>query len=355
MAVLDRRRGQQSQQLKQQLHLSPARSRPINHWSRISVGLPLPSEISIQSSISPSLSQASAPMSNSSSVASVVTAQSTLASINRLDGHAVRRRKRIRATIYEDSTFFADDNSESPRSKKRSTWLIPADHPYKILWDVITVIVSFVGAYNAHSSIRDRSFAQTPRLLFCECWFLLDIILNFVTQYKSFDGRILRDGKAVSARYLTTWFVIDLLSLLPWEVYYVKPIIEMQNRLNWFSKTLRRSKAVLRVTRVLRGRHFKLFGRVAKQTKHAGVNARRLLRLLVKYVPKYIFFWRRMKGVVVVRMLRMVHYIQRLLKNVPITSSMYKRHDDDDYDNKTDVTQADWEDLDDDGSFDDLY
>lgn len=341
------RRRQQRNQLLEQLQLSPSRSRQIDRMTS------LPSEVSLQSSNSNANSAAS--------IASLVTAESTLESINRLDGHAVRRRKRIRATVhesvptYEDSTFFADDNSESPRSKKRSTWLIPADHPYKILWDLITIVVSFVGAYNAHSSIRDRSFGQTPRLLFCECWFLADMILNFVTQHKSFDGRVLRDGKAVSARYLTTWFVIDLLSLLPWEIVYVKPIVEMQNRLNWFSKTLKRSKAVVRVTRVLRGRHFKLFGRVANQTKHAGVNARRLLRLLVKYVPKYVFFWRRMKGVVVVRLLRMLHYIQRFLKNVPLTSSTSKRDDDDDDDNHTDVTQEDWEELEEDESFDELY
>ena len=299
-----------------------------------------PSEISVESASSGS----------ASSNTSFVSSKFTLASLDRMDGHVLRRRKRIRSAVYENGSFFADDDSDTRRSPKTksSTWLIPADHPYKICWDFCTVLVSFIGAYNAHSSIRDRSFDQTPRLLFCECWFLVDILLNFLTQHKSFDGRILRDGKSVWARYLTTWFVIDVLSLLPWEVVYVKPIIEMQNRLNWFAKTFKRSKAVVRVTRVLRGRHFKLFGRVAKQTKHAGVGARRLLRLLIKYVPKYIFFWRRMKGVVVVRLLRMLHYIQRILKNFPTT----KR---DDADNNTDVTQEECEELEEDGSLDDLY
>jgi hypothetical protein len=302
-----------------------------------------PSEISVQSSSSGS----------ASTNTSFVDSKFTLVTLDRMDGHVLRRRKRIASAVYQHSSFFADDNSDSetrPSPKvKTSTWLIPADHPYKICWDLCTVLVSFIGAYNAHSSIRDRSFDQTPRLLFCECWFLVDMILNFLTQHKSFDGRVLRDGKSVWARYLTTWFVIDVLSLLPWEVVYVKPIIEMQNRLNWFAKLFKRSKAVVRVTRVLRGRHFKLFGRVAKQTKHAGVGARRLLRLLIKYVPKYIFFWRRMKGVVVVRLLRMLRYIQRILKNIPTT----KREDEDTH---TDVTQEECDELEEeDDSLDDLY
>ena len=71
-----------------------------------------------------------------------------------------------------------------------------------------------------------------------------------------------------------------------------------------------------------------------------------------------------------VRLLRMLHYIQRFLKNVlPMTktttaalSSSNKRDyyndhddDDDDDDNHTDVTQADWEELEEDESFDELY
>lgn len=314
-----------------------------------------PSEISFESVGSNSTgSNSTTSTASNGSVSSLITAHSTLRSLDRLDGHphTLRRRplvhsERYRQHEYEDSNFFADDNSEAPKfktTKKRSAWLIPADHPYKIMWDLITVIVAIIGAYNGHSSIRDRSYGDTaPRLLFCECWFFVDIILNFATQHKSFQGRVLKDGKSVWARYLTTWFVIDLLSLLPWECVYVKPIIEMQNRMSWFGTAIRKSKAVVRVTRILRGRHLKLFGKVARRTKQHGVGTSRLLRLLIKYLPKYIFFWRRMRGVVVVRVLRMLHYVQRLLKNA-------SRIKDDD----TSVTQEEWEELQEEWE-DDLY
>jgi hypothetical protein len=220
----------------------------------------------------------------------------------------------------DESDFFADDNSDAApafRNDQQQSWLIPADHPYKILWDLATVFVSFMGVILQHQSIRDRSFVSTSLLVyFIEGWFLMDMMLNFVTQHKSFDGSVvLRDGKSVWARYLTTWFVVDFLSLLPWERIYVQPIIDLQNRRNFFKKSFFRTKAVLRVTRILKGRHFKLFGRVARQTKHAGVGTRGLLRLLIKYLPKYIFFWRRMKGIVVVRLLRHFHFMGRFFKN----------------------------------------
>lgn len=256
------------------------------------------------------------------------------ATLDSLDGHGMRRRrfKHMRSSKsfddisrslpppQDESDFFADDNSDAApafRNDQQQSWLIPADHPYKILWDLATVFVSFMGVILQHQSIRDRSFVSTSLLVyFIEGWFLMDMMLNFVTQHKSFDGSVvLRDGKSVWARYLTTWFVVDFLSLLPWERIYVQPIIDLQNRRNFFKKSFFRTKAVLRVTRILKGRHFKLFGRVARQTKHAGVGTRGLLRLLIKYLPKYIFFWRRMKGIVVVRLLRHFHFMGRFFKN----------------------------------------
>mmetsp|Transcript_22320 Transcript_22320/g.32949 ORF Transcript_22320/g.32949 Transcript_22320/m.32949 type:complete len:358 (+) Transcript_22320:63-1136(+) len=199
--------------------------------------------------------------------------------------------------------------------RKESSWLIPVDHKIKFIWDFATVVVSLISAFHSHASIRDRSFGYSPLAIFCEAWFLVDIILNFVTQIRA-GGIVYKNWKSVLARYLTTWFVIDVVSLIPWERHYVKPIVEIQKRRNFWQKSFFRTRAVVRVTaRVVKGRHFQLFGKVAKATKPAGVGARRLLHLLIKYLPKYIFFIRRMKGIVVMRILRQVHHLRKLIKD----------------------------------------
>lgn len=187
-----------------------------------------------------------------------------------------------------------------------SWWIvIPADHPYKIAWDFATMLWALAGAYRTHERIRDRVFDQSPLIILTEVWFTIDILLNFVTEHKTSKGEVIRDGKAVWARYLTTWFLIDILSLIPWERIYVRPLVEKMKKRNFFQKTFFRSKAVVRVSRVLRGRHIKLFGRVSKQT---GTPLRRLLSLMIKYLPKYLVFLRNMKGALVVRALRFVHW-----------------------------------------------
>jgi len=207
------------------------------------------------------------------------------------------------------------------KQHKTSTRLIPANHRLKILWDVYTVLLSFASLYATHEAIRDRRYEQNLFHMFCNAWFFLDMLLNFFTEHRSSDGSVIRDGKAVWARYLTSWFIIDTLSLVPWEHIFVKPIIEMQNRRGFFKKLFFRSRSAIRVSRKLRGNHFRLFGRVANQTKHVGVGSRGLLRLIIKYAPKYVLFFKNMRGVLAVRLLRQVHWIRKLFKNLYLTSS----------------------------------
>lgn len=203
---------------------------------------------------------------------------------------------------------------EKLREPVPSWWIvIPADHPYKVAWDVLTMLWSLMGAYRTHIRIRDRVFDQSPLIMLTEIWFTLDIMLNFVTEHKTRSGEVIKDGKTVWARYLTTWFLIDVLSLIPWERIYVRPIVEKIKRRNFFQKTFFRSRAVVRVSRVLRGRHIKLFGQVSRQT---GTPLRRMVTLIIQYLPKYLVFLRNMKGALMVRSLRLVHWLHNIYKKI---------------------------------------
>ena len=242
------------------------------------------------------------------------------------------------------------------RQRRKQAWLIPAEHPLKITWDLLTLTWSLLKMYATHEAIRDRQFGNNIFFRFCEVWFAIDIILNFVTELKTGDGMHLKHPPAVWARYLTTWFVTDVLSLFPGETIYIQPIIDQQNRRGFFQKSFFRTRAVLRVSRWLRGRHFRLFGQVAKQSKQYGFcGAARLLRLIIKYVPKYLLFVRNMKAVVAIRILRQIHWVRKIWLN--LQPAHKTGDDDDDHDDDDDVTvttTADDNYDDDDGSTTDL-
>ena len=234
------------------------------------------------------------------------------------------KRKRCAAILSARARRMEERERKKEKYRKRmkvriNPIIIPADHRLKIVWDVFTVILTFVSTVRTHHSIRDRTYEHSPFVIFMECWFLLDILLNFITEHKTSDGQIIRDGKAVWARYLTGWFVVDALSLVPWEHIYVKPIVEMHKRRNIFKRTFFRSKAVVKVSRIIRGRHIKIFGRVVSKTKKAGVGASRLLHLIIKYLPKYIVFYRNMRSVLVVRTLRQIHFLRKVSTGLWVT------------------------------------
>ena len=232
--------------------------------------------------------------------------------------NAIRRRKKHRSPSprnTQQSSESSNDDDE-PDKVRRHASVIPADHPFKIIWDVLTVILSVAHSYLTHMAIRDRKFEPSPFISFCQAWFLVDILLNFFTERKTNTGEIISDHRRIVARYLTSWFAVDILSLFPWEILYVKPLIEIQNRRGFFKKSFFRSKAVIRVVTHLRGQHFRWFGTAAKHSKHHGIRSPRLLRLIIKYLPKYIMFLRNMKGIVAMRFLRFVHWSRRSIKNI---------------------------------------
>jgi len=199
---------------------------------------------------------------------------------------------------------------------KSSWYLISADHPVKLAWDAFTIVASFLSAYRGHAAIRDRNFTYCRdwTALFLEVWFAVDIFLNFFTEHKDKRGKVIQDGKAVWLRYLTTWFLIDVTSFIPWGRIRVHHIVEGQKKRNFFQKSFFRTKGVIKVSRVLRGRHFKLFGKVAQKSKHIGVGSSKLLRTIIKYVPKYILFVRRMKFVLPFKILRQLHFVWKAFK-----------------------------------------
>jgi len=248
---------------------------------------------------------------------------------------------------------------------------IPADHPCKILWDTLTVVLSLLNAYYTHIAIRERRFDVTNHFkILIELWFLVDILLNFCTEHR-IGSVTLKTVSAVSARYLTTWFVIDLLSLVPGEVLYVQPIINQQKARGVFKKWFFRTKAVGKLTGKLlpRWRALRQFGTLYTKRKGLGGISRLICRL-IKYLPKYVLFLRNMKGVIAVRLLRQVHWFRKVYYNFVFTnvqSHVVLPADDEDddafvlhkhhnhYMSDDDTFSMTYEDDDDDGSQEFLY
>lgn len=73
-----------------------------------------------------------------------------------------------------------------------------------------------------NSSFKSKTMDQVPLLVvdsIVDVIFFVDIILNFNTTFVGPSGEVVSDPKIIRMYYLKSWFVIDLLSCLPYDVF----------------------------------------------------------------------------------------------------------------------------------------
>ena len=74
--------------------------------------------------------------------------------------------------------------------------------------------------YNA--AFKIKTMDQLPLLVvdsMVDVVFFVDIVLNFHTTFVGSSGEVISDPKIIKMNYLKSWFVIDLLSCLPYDVF----------------------------------------------------------------------------------------------------------------------------------------
>ncbi|XP_077304549.1 voltage-gated delayed rectifier potassium channel KCNH8-like [Lithobates pipiens] len=77
--------------------------------------------------------------------------------------------------------------------------------------------VCFAAAWDEHSSSRSPPSVSD---IFVEILFMLDILLNFRTTYVSKSGQVVYDPRSICVHYATTWFFVDLIAALPFDLLY---------------------------------------------------------------------------------------------------------------------------------------
>eukprot|EP00062_Callorhinchus_milii_P014708 gi/632964320/ref/XP_007898341.1/ PREDICTED: potassium voltage-gated channel subfamily H member 8-like [Callorhinchus milii] len=101
---------------------------------------------------------------------------------------------------------------------------------FKAGWDWLILLATFYVAvtvpYNVCFSVsRDDNSAASrnpPSVsdIFVEILFMLDIMLNFRTTYVSKSGQVVYDPRSICVHYVTTWFFVDLIAALPFDLLY---------------------------------------------------------------------------------------------------------------------------------------
>ncbi|XP_011785117.1 PREDICTED: potassium voltage-gated channel subfamily H member 4 [Colobus angolensis palliatus] len=99
----------------------------------------------------------------------------------------------------------------------------------KAIWDGLILLATFYVAvtvpYNVCFSGDDDTLITSRHTLVSdiavEMLFILDIILNFRTTYVSQSGQVISAPRSIGLHYLATWFFVDLIAALPFDLLYV--------------------------------------------------------------------------------------------------------------------------------------
>lgn len=113
---------------------------------------------------------------------------------------------------------------------------------FKTVWDWVILLLTFYTSLLVpyHAAFRSKSLDDVPLLVvdsIVDVIFFIDIILNFHTTYVHTSerrkeiilfintclwiesGEVISDPKRIRKTYLKSWFVIDLLACLPYDVF----------------------------------------------------------------------------------------------------------------------------------------
>ncbi|XP_069494349.1 voltage-gated delayed rectifier potassium channel KCNH5 isoform X2 [Ambystoma mexicanum] len=166
----------------------------------------------------------------------------------------VHKHSRLAEVLQLGSEILPQYKQEAPKTPPH---IILHYCAFKTTWDWVILILTFYTAimvpYNVSFKTKQNNIAWLVLDSVVDVIFLVDIVLNFHTTFVGPGGEVISDPKLIRMNYLKTWFVIDLLSCLPYDIINAFENVD-EGISSLFSS--------LKVVRLLR------LGRVARKLDH---------------------------------------------------------------------------------------
>nr|XP_033786562.1 potassium voltage-gated channel subfamily H member 8 [Geotrypetes seraphini] len=144
-----------------------------------------------------------------------------------ISGHIQRREKnklKLNNNVFVDKPAFPEYKVSDA---KKSKLIILHFSTFKAGWDWLILLATFYVAVTVPYNVSfigndDLSTTRSTTVsdISVEILFIIDIILNFRTTYVSKSGQVIFEARSICIHYVTTWFIIDLIAALPFDLLY---------------------------------------------------------------------------------------------------------------------------------------
>ncbi|XP_039943008.1 potassium voltage-gated channel subfamily H member 4 [Hirundo rustica] len=149
--------------------------------------------------------------------------------LHQLSSQFVRRDRgemKINRNVFENKPSIPE---YKVASVQKSRFILLHYSIFKALWDWLILLATFYVAitvpYNVCFTGTDDSLSAARSTIVSdiavEMLFILDIILNFRTTYVSQSGQVVYDPRSICIHYVATWFFVDLIAALPFDLLYI--------------------------------------------------------------------------------------------------------------------------------------
>jgi len=186
-----------------------------------------------------------------------------------------------------------DINLEIPDSKNKTCYqklLISHDSTFKSIFDIIVLIMvnisSIIILYDScfletDNEDNSQSFVYNPVYYAIEIFFAIFIVLQFFQTYQDHSTLlIVTDFKKIALRYMKRWFFIDLLSIIPFELFMSSSDSSLK-----YCKMIR----FLRLPKFIQTIDVKRFDNIATSFLTKGESENASKRLMVIFNIRYFF------------------------------------------------------------------
>uniref|UniRef100_A0A3Q2CTG8 Potassium voltage-gated channel, subfamily H (eag-related), member 1a n=1 Tax=Cyprinodon variegatus TaxID=28743 RepID=A0A3Q2CTG8_CYPVA len=177
-------------------------------------------------------------------------------------GENVHKHSRLAEVLQLGSDILPQYKQETPKTPPH---IILHYCLFKTTWDWVILILTFYTAimvpYNVSFKTKQNNVTWLVVDSIVDVIFLVDIVLNFHTTFVGPAGEVISDPKLIRMNYLKTWFVIDLLSCLPYDVINAFENVDEVSLLA-IEEGISSLFSSLKVVRLLR------LGRVARKLDH---------------------------------------------------------------------------------------
>ncbi|CAG9312626.1 unnamed protein product [Blepharisma stoltei] len=158
------------------------------------------------------------------------------------------------------STIAWKESFEEDEEEIVHKWILLPNSSFKKYW---SLVIAFLLIWTAtvvpyEVCYLDDNYMWLSIDLTIDGLFIIDIIINFNTAYVDDEGKIITNRKSIAKRYLTTWFLIDLIACIPFP--NLMNNFNADGNKNYGFQRLARVLRLLRMYRLVRvSRLFKVF------------------------------------------------------------------------------------------------